>query len=127
MAPAAIPVGSDADAAKMAVWKESLYERCRETAAENDFLTQDDLIALGVIPNDDLSLLARVVQSLSDDKLFVTMRESSGAVLWKWRDAQEAHKCVPISSLAIARHALLTKFSAGTSCALPTSRPWCTP
>ena len=47
-----------------------------------------------MIPNKDLRLLAQVVQSLSNDKLFVTMREASGQVLWKWRDAQEAHKYV---------------------------------
>lgn len=83
---------SDAETAKLAVWKEMLYERCKEAAPENDMFSQDDLLALGVIPNKDLLLLARVVQSLSDDKLFITMRDASGQVLWKWRDAQEAHK-----------------------------------
>ncbi|KAL7793158.1 RNA polymerase Rpc34 [Trichoderma ceciliae] len=81
--------GNDADAAKLAVLKELLYERCRE---EGDMFSQDDLLRLEVIPNRDLLLLARVVQSLSDDKLFITMREASGQVLWKWRDKQEAHK-----------------------------------
>ncbi|KAM3506882.1 hypothetical protein MY11210_007369 [Beauveria gryllotalpidicola] len=84
--------GGDADAAKLAVWKEALYEKCRDAAPENDMFSQDDLLRLDVIPNKDLMLLARVVQSLSDDKLFITMREASGQVLWKWRDAQEAHK-----------------------------------
>ncbi|TFB02815.1 putative DNA-directed RNA polymerase III subunit rpc6 [Trichoderma ghanense] len=81
--------GGDADAAKLAVLKELLYERCRE---EGDMFSQDDLLRMDVIPNRDLLLLARVVQSLSDDKLFITMREASGQVLWKWRDKQEAHK-----------------------------------
>ncbi|PQK10259.1 hypothetical protein BB8028_0002g05830 [Beauveria bassiana] len=84
--------GGDAEAAKLAVWKEALYEKCRDAAPENDMFSQDDLLRLDVIPNKDLMLLARVVQSLSDDKLFITMREASGQVLWKWRDAQEAHK-----------------------------------
>ncbi|KAJ2974122.1 hypothetical protein NQ176_g6223 [Zarea fungicola] len=83
---------SDAETAKLAVWKEMLYEKCKDAAPENDMFSQDDLLALGVIPNKDLLLLARVVQSLSDDKLFITMRDASGQVLWKWRDAQEAHK-----------------------------------
>ncbi|PFH62800.1 hypothetical protein XA68_11812 [Ophiocordyceps unilateralis] len=82
----------EGDAAKLAVWKEMLYERCKEAGPDNDLFSQDDLLRLGVIPNRDLMLLARVVQSLSDDKLFITMREASGQVLWKWRDAQEAHK-----------------------------------
>ncbi|KAL6887769.1 RNA polymerase Rpc34 [Trichoderma longibrachiatum] len=81
--------GGDADAAKLAVLKELLYERCRE---EGDMFSQDDLLRMDVIPNRDLLLLARVVQSLSDDKLFITMREASGQVLWKWRDKKEAHK-----------------------------------
>ncbi|KAM0511919.1 hypothetical protein ACHAPE_009384 [Trichoderma viride] len=81
--------GSDADSAKLAVLKELLYDRCRE---EGDMFSQDDLLRMEVIPNRDLLLLARVVQSLSDDKLFITMREASGQVLWKWRDKQEAHK-----------------------------------
>lgn len=84
--------GSESDAAKLAVWKEALYERCKEAGPGNDLFSQDDLLRLDVIPNKDLLLLARVVQSLSDDKLFITMREASGQVLWKWRDAQEAHK-----------------------------------
>ncbi len=92
--------GGDADAAKLAVWKEALYEKCKEAAPENDMFSQDDLLRLDVIPNKDLLLLARVVQSLSDDKLFITMREASGQVLWKWRDAQEAHKYVEAASLS---------------------------
>ncbi|CAM1504400.1 Fc.00g019910.m01.CDS01 [Cosmosporella sp. VM-42] len=83
-------VEGDAESAKLGVWKEALYERCRDSGT--DMFSQDDLLRLDVIPNRDLMLLARVVQSLSDDKLFITMREGSGAVLWKWRDAQEAHK-----------------------------------
>ncbi|ODA79362.1 hypothetical protein RJ55_04955 [Drechmeria coniospora] len=82
--------GGEAETLKLAVWKEALYERCRESGT--DLFSQDDLMRLDVIPNRDLLLLARVVQSLSDDKLFITMREASGQVLWKWRDAQEAHK-----------------------------------
>ncbi|KAG6003461.1 hypothetical protein E4U21_002020 [Claviceps maximensis] len=83
---------NESEAGKIAVWKEALYERCKEFGPGNDMFSQDDLLRLDVIPNKDLLLLARVVQSLSDDKLFITMREASGQVLWKWRDAQEAHK-----------------------------------
>ncbi|KOS17858.1 putative DNA-directed RNA polymerase III subunit rpc6 [Escovopsis weberi] len=91
MSASTTPAGpsGEADAAKLAVWKEALYDRCREAG---DMFSQDDLLRLDVIPNRDLLLLARVVQSLSDDKLFITMREASGQVFWKWRDKQEAHK-----------------------------------
>lgn len=90
-APAAATEG-ESEAAKLRVWKGGLYERCKEAWPGDDLFSQDDLMRLDVIPNRDLLLLARVVQSLSDDKLFITMREASGQVLWKWRDAQEAHK-----------------------------------
>ncbi|KAF4125005.1 hypothetical protein GMORB2_3844 [Geosmithia morbida] len=83
---------NDPTAAKLAVWKDALYDKVRESGRENDLFTQDNLMDLGVIPNGDKGLLLRVVQALSDDKLFVTMREASGNVFWKWRDAQEAHK-----------------------------------
>jgi DNA-directed RNA polymerase III subunit RPC6 len=87
----------DSDAAKLAVWREALYERVKETGRENDLYSQDDLLKLDVIPNRDAVLLLRIVQSLTDDKLFVTMREASGQVFWKWRDAQEAHKYVQLN------------------------------
>jgi DNA-directed RNA polymerase III subunit RPC6 len=85
---------SDPEAAKLAVWKQALYDRVRETRRENDLFTQEDLTDLGVIPNKDKGLLLQVIQALSNDKLFVTFREASGQVCWKWRDEQEAHKLV---------------------------------
>jgi|SRR5687767_13387041 DNA-directed RNA polymerase III subunit RPC6 len=88
-APAGPPAGSEAATAKMDVWKKLLYERCKELG---EMFSQDDLLRLDVIPNRDLKLLIEVVQALSNDKLFITMRDASGQVLWKWRDAQEAHK-----------------------------------
>lgn len=120
--------GGDADAAKLAVWKQALYEKCKDAAPENDMFSQDDLLRLDVIPNKDLLLLARVVQSLSDDKLFITMREASGQVLWKWRDAQEAHKYVrptPKRSLAVLEW-MLTGLCADISSVQRTSRFWST-
>lgn len=56
--------------------------------------SQDDLLRLDVIPNRDVKLLMQAVQMLSNEKLFITMRDPSGQMLWKWRDAQEAHKYV---------------------------------
>uniref|UniRef100_A0A0D2XB45 DNA-directed RNA polymerase III subunit RPC6 n=1 Tax=Fusarium oxysporum (strain Fo5176) TaxID=660025 RepID=A0A0D2XB45_FUSOF len=88
--PTPAPAEGDAATAKLGVWKQALYDRCRESGT--DMFSQDDLLRLDVIPNRDLMLLARVVQSLTDDKLFITMREASGQVLWKWRDSEEAHK-----------------------------------
>lgn len=83
---------SDSDSAKLAVWKEALYDRVREEYREKDLFTQEDLSELHVIPNNDKMLLLRAVQALSDDNLLITFRETSGEVFWKWRDSQEAHK-----------------------------------
>jgi DNA-directed RNA polymerase III subunit RPC6 len=85
-APAA---GGESNASKVDVWKMVLYERCKELG---EMFTQEDLLRLDVIPNGDLQLLIDVIQALSNDKLLITMRDPSGQVLWKWRDAQEAHK-----------------------------------
>ncbi|KAG9258211.1 RNA polymerase Rpc34 subunit [Emericellopsis atlantica] len=85
-------VKEEGKAAKLALMKQMLYDKVRETGREDDLFTQEDLLALDVIPNRDMVLLAETVQALSDDKLFVTMREAGGSFSWKWRDAQEAHK-----------------------------------
>lgn len=90
--PPKIVAEGDSDNAKLAVWKEALYDRVREEYREKDLFTQEDLGALHVIPNNDKMLLLRAVQALSDDNLLITFREASGEVFWKWRDAQEAHK-----------------------------------
>lgn len=96
MAPAAAAKVAKSDhdpqQAKLAVLKDLLYDRVKEAGREDDSWTQEELLELDVIPNKDNSLLLSVVQALSNDKLFITMRESSGQVSWKWRDAQEAHK-----------------------------------
>lgn len=86
---------SEAESAKLHVLKQALYDRCKDVAAENDMFSQDELLKLDVIPNRDAALLMKVIQLLSNDKLFITMRETSGNVLWKWRDAQEADKYAP--------------------------------
>jgi DNA-directed RNA polymerase III subunit RPC6 len=98
MAPAATgaarPVkdDNDADQAKLAVWKDALYDKVREAGREDDSWSQEELLDLDVIPKRDNNLLMRVVQGLSDDKLFFTLRESSGQVSWKWREVEEAQK-----------------------------------
>ena len=68
-----------------------LYDRAKETSRPDDPFSQEDLLDLDVIPNGDKALLLRVIQALSDEKLFVTMRDSTG-IVWKWRDEKEAEK-----------------------------------
>ena len=89
---AAAAVGGDAESAKLDMWKEALYEKTRKSVGEGEAFSQQDLLALDVIPNKDLALLARVLQALSNEKLFITMRENTGQPVWKWKDPQEANK-----------------------------------
>lgn len=98
MAPPAAAVASgsggngDSELGKLQLLKDMLYERAKETSRPDDPFSQEELLELGVIPNGDKMLLLRVIQELSNDKLFVTMRDSSGGVCWKWRESQEAKK-----------------------------------
>lgn len=119
---------NDPAAAKLAVWKEALYDKVRESGRENDLFSQEDLTDLGVLPPGDGALLLQVIQALSNDKLFVTFKDHSGRIGWKWRDVQEAHKLVPSPRFGVQTRCVLTVgWSLGTSSARTRSRPWCTP
>lgn len=85
---------SAAEAGKLQLMKDMLYDRVTDISRPDDSFSQDDLLDLGVIPNGDKMLLLRVIQELSNDRLFVTMRDSSGGVCWKWRSREEAKKYV---------------------------------
>lgn len=91
---------STAEAGKLQLMKDMLYDRVTEISRPNDSFSQDDLLDLGVIPNGDKMLLLRVIQELNDSRLFVVMRDNSGGVCWKWRPREEASKYVA------ARHRL---------------------
>lgn len=92
---AAAPGGAangDSEVGKLQLLKDMLYDRVTATSRPEDHFSQEDLLDLGVIPNGDKLLLLRVVQELSNDKLLVTMKDSAGAVFWKWREVNEAKK-----------------------------------
>lgn len=120
----AASAGGDSETAKLQVLKQALYDRCKDVAAENDMFSQDELLRLDVIPNRDAALLMKVIQLLSNDKLFITMRESSGNVLWKWRDAQEADKYEGLQSVRCTNSTNITPI--GTSNVRPTNKSWYT-
>jgi DNA-directed RNA polymerase III subunit RPC6 len=73
--------------------RNQLYERCALVVDEHPRMVfhQATLLDLSIIPNDDLSLLLRVVQNLVDDKLFKVVTDTDG-VGWKLRTPDEAKK-----------------------------------
>ena len=80
------------DVAKLAVLKSALYEACRNSStSDSHIFTQSDLLNLNVIPARNASLLLKILQSLSDDRLFVPVNTPQG-LGWRWRDEDEAQK-----------------------------------
>ena len=83
--------GDDEDSAKVQILKDALYDEARNHGSEERFFSQKDLIDLGVIPDSNLMLLVKVVQSLCDDRLFVGVNTGSG-IAWRWRNREDAKK-----------------------------------
>ncbi|KAK3362470.1 RNA polymerase Rpc34 [Lasiosphaeria hispida] len=79
------------DAAKIAILKDALYDKVRDHGSELRLFTQKDLMELGIIPAGNLLLLVRVVQALTDDKLFVGVNSGAG-IAWRWRSREDAKK-----------------------------------
>jgi DNA-directed RNA polymerase III subunit RPC6 len=72
--------------------KTKLYDLCALEDRSTVF-RQDDLLALNVIPNNDIRLLLQVSQRLCDEKLFKLVRDGSAAG-WMYRSEAEAAKSV---------------------------------
>ncbi|KAK4129139.1 DNA-directed RNA polymerase III-like protein [Parathielavia appendiculata] len=80
------------DSAKLQILKDALYEEIRQHGSETRLFTQRDLLDLNIIPNNDLLLLVRVVQGLTDDKLLVGTTNHHAGLAWRWRSREEAKK-----------------------------------
>lgn len=83
---------TEGDAAKIQIWKDALYEEVRQHGSEARHFTQQDLLDLGVIPNNDTLLLLNVVQGLTSDKLLVGVTGGSTGIAWRWRSREDAKK-----------------------------------
>ncbi|KAK0734732.1 RNA polymerase Rpc34 [Lasiosphaeria miniovina] len=77
--------------AKIQILKDALYDEARQHGSADRLFTQKDLLDLNVIPSNDVVLLLRVVQSLTDDKLFVGGTNHAG-LAWRWRSREDAQK-----------------------------------
>src|ERR1700728_1103681 len=72
--------------------KTKLYNLCALEDRSTVF-RQDDLLALNVIPDNDVRLLLQVAQGLCDEKKFKLVRDGSVAG-WMYRSEADAEKSV---------------------------------
>ncbi|AEO70571.1 uncharacterized protein THITE_2122199 [Thermothielavioides terrestris NRRL 8126] len=85
--------GSPADdSAKLQILKDALYDEIRQHGSETRLFTQSDLLDLNIIPHNDVNLLLRVVQGLTDEKLLVGTTNHHAGLAWRWRSREEAKK-----------------------------------
>lgn len=79
----------------------ALYARCANIGADAVF-TQQDLLALGIIPNQDINLLLTCINQLMKEGLLKVLKKDS-AVCWKVIKKEDAAKytsqiiCSPIN------------------------------
>jgi len=81
----------EGESAKIQVFKDALYDEAQQHGSDSRLFSQQDLLDLGVIPNDDISLLLAVIQGLTRDKLFVGVQANQG-MAWRWRSREDAKK-----------------------------------
>ena len=72
--------------------KNALYARCANIGADTVF-TQQDLTALGIIPNDDLKLLQTCINQLLKEGLLKVLKKDSG-LCWKVIRKEDAAKYI---------------------------------
>jgi len=69
-----------------------LYEECRNNYDPDQLFYQQDLLNMGVIPGNDLSLLLQCTQWLVDQKLFRLLHGKDDRLAWKVISQEDAEK-----------------------------------
>ncbi|KAM5472891.1 34-kDa subunit of RNA polymerase III (C) [Microsporum audouinii] len=69
-----------------------LYDQCLSSFSADQLFYQQDLIGLGVIPNDDLALLLRCTQILVDQSLLRLLQAKDDRLAWKIIAQSDAEK-----------------------------------
>ena len=82
-------MASPAHDAKLEGLKSQIYEQCLDEEPETVF-RQQDILDMGVIPDNDAALLLEVTQRLVDEKLFKMVRD--GQLGWMYRPLEDALK-----------------------------------
>lgn len=70
----------------------ALYEKCLSDFSPDHLFYQQDLSSLGVVPNDDLTLLMKCTQILVDRSLFRLLHGKDGRLAWKVIAQSDAEK-----------------------------------
>lgn len=70
----------------------ALYEECRSTFPPDHLFYQQDLVSLGVVPNNDIPLLMKCAQSLVDQSLFRMLQGKDERLAWKLIAQEDAAK-----------------------------------
>ncbi|TLS29115.1 hypothetical protein PpBr36_00061 [Pyricularia pennisetigena] len=87
------------DPAKLQDLKEELYEACVNHGSPDRLYGQKDLLALGVVSEDNPTLLLKVIQGLTDDKLLVPVNDArKGGLAWRYRTREDAAKYATLPS-----------------------------
>ncbi|KAI4145203.1 MAG: hypothetical protein L6R39_003900 [Caloplaca ligustica] len=76
--------------------KNALYARCASQPAETIF-SQDDLLQLGIIPNNDLTILHQSTKKLTQEGLFKLLSRDNRAV-WRVVKKEDAQKYKTLSA-----------------------------
>lgn len=71
-----------------------LYDQCLSSFPADHLFYQQDLLGLGVIPNDDLALLLRCTQILVDQSLLRLLQAKDDRLAWKIIAQSDAEKLV---------------------------------
>ena len=132
MAGFASPALDGEEAGKLDVLRETLYHEMQQHGSAERLYNQKDLIDLGIIPNDDILLLLRVVQGLCDDYRLVSTNDGRSGLAWRWRSREDCRKYVNTTPVAHCRPALLLSslFSHGDkqvadlTCLAPDTNPF---
>jgi DNA-directed RNA polymerase III subunit RPC6 len=93
---------AEAEAVKLDVLKEALYDAVQGYGDDKRLFTQADLLALDILPDPhDVLLLAKLVGVLVRERLFVAVNDTRVGLAWRFRSRQDAEKLVLPMSMPV--------------------------
>ncbi|KAI2089619.1 34-kDa subunit of RNA polymerase III (C) [Ophidiomyces ophidiicola] len=76
----------------------ALYSKCVSEFSSDHLFYQQDLLSVGVIPNNDVALLMKCAQSLVDQSLFRLLQGKDDRLAWKVIEQSDAEKLQNLNS-----------------------------
>lgn len=80
------------DPSKSDLLRDALYQAVVDNGSESRLWNQRELLALDVIPEQNLMVLMKAVQGLCQEFLFKAMNDSRVGLCWRYRPAVDAAK-----------------------------------